>query len=179
MYSYPTTETEKRIQLKIKGRIFLLHDTLLGAPYPHALSLESTNFCNLSCSHCGHSQFPAFKKGHFDMKYMNEVEHLLGKNIKEVSLSNFGEPFFSRVWYELQKKALSIEGLNVSFITNGLLLDKHLDEVLDPRISMAVSIDGASEKTYSYFRGKNNFSKLINNLTLLKDLKDGRGVSYP
>jgi MoaA/NifB/PqqE/SkfB family radical SAM enzyme len=171
--------TKYSFELKIKEKTFLLHDTLLGTPYPQIVSLESTNFCNLSCSHCGHSQFPEFSKGHFDMKYFHKVEQLLGSKIKGISLSNFGEPLISHVWHTLLGRALSIDGLNISFVTNGLLLDKHLDEVLDPRISIAISVDGASEKTYGYFRGKNNFSKLIKNLTLIKNLKDERGVSYP
>ncbi|MDH5768274.1 MAG: radical SAM protein [Nitrospirota bacterium] len=179
MHSHSPLPDETGIELVIKGKTFFLHDTLLGAPYPRTLSLESTNFCNLSCSHCGHSQFPEFSKGHFDMKYFQKVEHLLGSKIKGISLSDFGEPLISKVWHTLLSRVLSIDGLHISFVTNALLLDKHLDEILDPRISIAISIDGASEKTYGYFRGKNNFSKFIANLTLLKNLKDKRGVSFP
>lgn len=170
---------EKSSELKIGERTFLIHNSLLGAAYPSALSLESTNFCNLACSHCGHSQFSKFSKGHFDMRYLHKVEHLLGSEIKNLSLSDFGEPFISRVWPDLLRSALAIEGLTVSFITNGLLLDRHIEEIMDPRIWMAVSVDGASEKTYGYFRGKTNFSRLISNLTRLKKIKEERGVSYP
>jgi len=179
MHSHSPLPDETGIELVIKGKTFLLHDTLLGAPYPQVISLESTNFCNLSCSHCGHSQFPEFSKGHFDMKYFQKIEHLLGSKIKGISLSNFGEPLISKVWHTLLNKTLSINGVHISFITNGLLLDKHLDEILDPRISIAISIDGTSEETFNYFRGKNNFSKFIANLTLLKNLKEEKGVTYP
>ncbi len=169
---------EGRIEIEIKGRPFWVHRTVLGAPYPQLLSFESTNFCNLSCSHCGHSQFPEFKRGHLDMKYFDAVEYLLGSKIRGVSLSNFGEPFMSKSWDILLRKALAIEGIHISFITNALLLDKHLEEILDPRISIAVSIDGASSDTYGYFRGQ-DVSKLMRNLDLLKSLKAERKVDYP
>jgi MoaA/NifB/PqqE/SkfB family radical SAM enzyme len=169
---------EDRIEIEIKGRPFWVHRTLLGAPYPQLLSLESTNFCNLSCSHCGHSQFPEFKRGHLDMKYFDAVEYLLGSKIRGISLSNFGEPFVSKPWNILLRKSLAIEGIHISFITNGLLLDKHLEEILDPRISIAVSIDGASGETYGHFRGK-DISKLTDNLDLLKSLKAAKKVDYP
>ncbi|OGW41301.1 MAG: hypothetical protein A2Y97_06775 [Nitrospirae bacterium RBG_13_39_12] len=177
--AYMNISSDNVTEIKIRGRSFFLHKTLLETPYPQTLSLESTNFCNISCSHCGQSQFPEFSKGHFDTKYFTKVEHLLGSKIKNVSLSNFGEPLISRVWSFLLDKALSINGLNISFVTNGILLDKHIDNLLDPKISIAVSIDGASEKTYGYFRGKNNFSKLISNLNLLKEKRHERGIDYP
>lgn len=179
MHIEPLQEQENNVKIEIRGKTFLLHNTLLDAPYPQAISLESTNFCNLTCSHCGHSQFTKFNKGHLDIKYLHKIQHLLGSKIKAVSLSNFGEPFISKVWHTLLEKVISIDEINISFITNGLLLDKHIDEILNPRISIAISIDGASEKTYSYFRGSNNFSKLLFNLNLLKNLKVERKISFP
>jgi MoaA/NifB/PqqE/SkfB family radical SAM enzyme len=170
---------EDLMELIIKGEPFLLHDTLLGAPYPGALSFEATNFCNLCCTHCGHSQYPGFSKGHFDMKYFRKVEHLLGSEVKSISLNNFGEPFMSKTWDDLLHRSLSLDSPAIFFITNGLLLDRHIEEVLNPRISMAISIDGASEQTYSSFRGRNNFQKLMFNLTLLKDTKLAKGIPYP
>ena len=128
--------------IKIKGKTFMLHDTLLSAPYPQMLSIESTNFCNLCCTHCGHSQLPGFNKGHLEIGIFEKVEGLLGSGIKALSLSNFGEPFISKEWNTLLGRALLVEGLNISFITNGLLLDRHLEEIIDPRISIAISIDG-------------------------------------
>lgn len=167
------------ISHQLDGRPFLLHPSLLTAPYPQSLSFEATNFCNLACTHCGHSQFPPFSKGHLDMKYFYKVKHLLGTHIRSVSLSNFGEPLISRVWPELLNEALTISGLNISFITNGLLLDKHLDRIIDPRVTVAVSIDGASEETFGAFRGKNSFHRLCANLERLSDLKQEKGIPYP
>ena len=166
-------------RIKIKGKTFMLHDTLLSAPYPQMLSIESTNFCNLCCSHCGHSQLPGFNKGHLEIGIFEKVEGLLGSGIKALSLSNFGEPFISKEWNTLLGRALLVEGLNISFITNGLLLDRHLEEIIDPRISIAISIDGTSEETYGYFRGRGNLSRLLRNMELLREMKEKKEVNFP
>ena len=165
--------------IEIKGKTFRLHDTLLSAPYPQMLSIESTNFCNLCCSHCGHSQLPGFNKGHLEIGIFEKIEDLLGSGIKGLSLSNFGEPFISKEWNTLLGRALLVEGLNISFITNGLLLDRHLEEVIDPRISIAISIDGVTEETYGYFRGCGNLSRLLRNMELLRDIKEKKGGNFP
>ncbi len=175
----PPLPRRDAVEIAVSGKTFLVHTTLLGTPYPQTLSLEATNFCNLCCSHCGHSQYPGFSKGHFDMKYFEKIRHLLGSEIKGISLSNFGEPFMSKAWSDLLKRSLALGSPGIFFITNGLLLDRHIDEILNPRISMAVSIDGASEKTYSSFRGKGKFSKLTANLALLREAKSAKRISYP
>lgn len=157
----------------------MFHETLLSAPYPRAISLESTNLCNLRCSHCGHSQFPPFSRGHLEMGLLRKVEGLLGSEIKELSLSNFGEPFISRQWKKLLAWALSIEDLNLSFITNGLLLERHIEEIMDRRISFAVSVDGVSEDIYGYFRGRNNLTGLLRNLRLFSEMKEKNRGNCP
>jgi AdoMet-dependent heme synthase len=179
MIDYASPSDEDVLRLQVGGKTFLMHKTLLGAPSPGTLSFEATNFCNLCCSHCGHSQYPGFDKGHFDMKYFHKVEHLLNSKIKGISLSNFGEPFMSKTWKNLFEKSLAVGSNNISFITNALLLDRHIEEILNPRISLAISVDGAYEETYSIFRGKNNFARLTENLALLKKIKSAKHVTYP
>lgn len=60
------------------------------------------------------------------MKYFRQVEHLLGPEIKNISLSNFGEPFMSKVWKDLLGRSLALDSPGIFFITNGLLLDRHI-----------------------------------------------------
>ena len=113
------------------------------------------------------------------MRLLGKIDHLMGNPISEVSLSDYGEPLLSKVWNELLAWALSHRGLQVSFTTNGILLGRHIEESIDPRISIAVSMDGATEETYGYFRGKGHFSRLLENLKVLKKVKESRGIDYP
>lgn len=144
---------------------YQLHPTLLGEPLPQALSFETTNHCNLKCTHCGHSEYPEFEKGFLDETLFDKVSHLLGKGgIPTANLSDFGEPFMSKKWWRLFDKAKQIEGLSISFITNGLLLHHHFDKLTHPGLNISISVDGASEATYGHFRGEGHFSTLVDNL---------------
>lgn len=149
---------------------YRIHPTLLGEPLPRTLSLEVTNHCNLSCSHCGHSQYPEFRKGYLDESLLEKVRHLLGPGkIAAVNLSDFGEPFMSKNWWSIYEQVGNIPGLEIGFITNGLLIDRHLDKFDRSGLNISISIDGASEATYGHFRGQGNFAKLVANLELIRE----------
>lgn len=153
----------------IPVRSFRLHSTLLGEPLPPSISLESTNHCNLRCTHCGHTQFTPFVKGYLDEAYFDKVIPYLGPNkIPSVNLSDFGEPFMSKGFWKIFARARAIDGLRISFITNAVLLDRHLDKLDHPGLDISISIDGACEQTFAHFRGAGHFDKIVQNLRLLR-----------
>jgi radical SAM protein with 4Fe4S-binding SPASM domain len=59
--------------------------------------------------------------------------------------------------------------LRISFITNAVLLDKHLERLDHPDLDITISMDGASERTYGHFRGTGYFEKVVSNLTQLRE----------
>ncbi|UHD14878.1 radical SAM protein [Thiocapsa bogorovii] len=141
------------------------HDSLLGQPLPSTISIETTNFCNLKCTHCGHSKYPPFRKGHADIELLDRLNpYLGGGRIGALALNESGEPFVATHWRRFLQLAKNIEGLQIAYITNGLLIHKHLDDLIHPRINLSVSVDGATEATYEHFRGPGNFDRLIRNL---------------
>ncbi|MBI5612847.1 MAG: radical SAM protein [Gammaproteobacteria bacterium] len=149
-------------------RSFQLHPTLLGESLPSALSLETTNHCNLHCTHCGHSQYAQFAKGYLEEGLFEKVAPHLGPGkIPTVNLSDFGEPFMSKRFWKIFESARAIGGLRISFITNAVLLDRHLDKLTHSGLDIAISMDGASEQTFSQFRGAGHFEKVVNNLRQL------------
>lgn len=151
-------------------RSFQLHPTLLGEPLPPTISLETTNHCNLRCTHCGHTQYAPFVKGYLDEALFDKVApHLGPRKIPAVNLSDFGEPFMSKGWWKIFDRARSIEGLGISFITNAVLLDRHLDKLDHPGLEIAISMDGASEQTYAHFRGAGHFEHVVSNLRRLRE----------
>jgi MoaA/NifB/PqqE/SkfB family radical SAM enzyme len=145
-----------------------LHPTLLSQKLPDTISLETTNHCNLRCSHCGHSQYEKFSKGNLDQKYFEQIKPFLGDSkVKTLSLSDFGELFLSSKCDAMFAAANAIEGIKLNFITNGLLIHKHWDIFKIKGLSFNVSFDGASEQTYAHFRGKGYFDKVVSNLEML------------
>ena len=153
----------------IAYRAFQLHPTLLGEPLPQAISFETTNHCNLRCTHCGHTQFAPFVKGYLDEGLFDKLARHLGPGkIPAVGLSDFGEPFMSKRWWNIFDRARAVEGLGISFITNAVLLDRHLDKLDHPGLNIAISMDGASEPTYAHFRGAGYFEHVVGNLRQLR-----------
>ena len=154
----------------ISFRSFQLHSTLLGEPLPPSISLESTNHCNLRCTHCGHTQYTPFVKGYLDEAYFDKIlPHLGPDKISSVNLSDFGEPFMSKGFWKIFSRTRAIGGLRIGFITNAVLLDRHLDKLDYPGLDITISIDGASEQTFAQFRGAGYFDKIVQNLRLLRE----------
>lgn len=151
-------------------RAFRLHPSLMTAPLPDHINLEVTNHCNLRCSHCGHSQYVPFVKGHVEDGVFDEIlPHLGPGKVRGLGLSGFGEPLLSPQWWAIFSRARQIPGLRLSFITNAVLLDRHLDRLDHPALDIAISMDGASEATYAHFRGAGHFARVVRNLAALRE----------
>ncbi len=149
---------------------FRLHPSPTTEPLPPVLSIEVTNHCNLRCSHCGHSQYSEFVKGHAPGALIERLLPYVGKDrIPALGISGFGEPLLSPQWASLMSRARSMPDVRISFITNGLLLERHFDKLDHPRLDIAISMDGASEATYAHFRGCGHFEKVVRNLAALRE----------
>lgn len=154
----------------IEHQGFRLHSSLLTTPPPQVINLELTNFCNLRCTHCGHTQYPEFVKGHADSTLFERLLPLLGPGkIQLLGLTSYGETLMSREWWATFSRALAIPDVSIHFVTNGLLLGKHLDKVIHPRVEIVISMDGANETTYGHFRGAGHLEKVIANLKALRE----------
>ena len=136
---------------------------------PNNTVIETTLNCNMNCIHCG----SAAGKNRGDELTLNEFNKLFSDlsdlNCKLVTLMG-GEPFLRKDWYDLAKSAKN-NGMNVTFISNGWLIDdKVIDKLrkIDP-YAIAISVDGATPETHDTIRKVNgSFEKckeVLNKLT--------------
>jgi len=135
-------------------------EMLPNPPAPNILSaplrvhLTVTNECQLRCRHCSQKSRDALP-GELTLEELQRLfDDLAASGVQEVTIAG-GEPFAREdilpiVLYARQK------GLNVNLSTTGLFISrvtaKKLAEV--GLKSIRVSFDGATEKSYDYFRGK-------------------------
>jgi radical SAM protein with 4Fe4S-binding SPASM domain len=152
-----------------------VHEDLYHWPLPKLVNLESTNDCNLRCTHCFHSSHD-FPKGRLDPALIAKLEPV-ALNAGQVSLSGTGEPLLNRQFPEHLAWALS-HGLKVFFTTHGHLLSRHLDHVVGKDIVITVSMDASTEGTYLRRRGT-SWSDLLQNLRALQDAKAAAGTHLP
>ncbi|MBT8342151.1 MAG: radical SAM protein [Desulfatitalea sp.] len=143
---------------------------------PQRLVLELTNSCNLSCIMCGRNA-KEFKKTFFDLKWMDKLSTIMDK-VTEVTLFGWGEPTVHPEFRQLLKILDEIT-VKTYFLTNGMLIDRFSDLILNTVDVMAVSIDGATPETNDRIRRGADFNKIIRHLKNLVRMRDKSPLKTP
>ncbi|NJM50808.1 MAG: radical SAM protein [Sphingomonadales bacterium] len=148
---------------------------------PLVVDLDPTTFCDLACPECISSG--VLNKGQFSaLRIERLAEELVEAGVKGVILIGGGEPLMHRSIGKIIT-TLSDGGVKVGMVTNGTLIDRHI-EILAERMSwIRVSMDAASPEIYDRFRPSGRkvsvFPKVIENITNLAKVKKGRlGYSF-
>lgn len=151
----------------------------LGSPL--VVDLDPTTFCDLACPECISTQ--VLNKGQFGPKRLIRLaEELCESGVKAVILIGGGEPLIHQSTDRVIK-TLYDSGVRVGMVTNGTLIDRHLDTLSHMMSWVRVSVDAATQPTYDLFRPsgrpKSVFPKLVANMRLLASVKRGRlGFSF-
>lgn len=110
--------------------------------------VETSNFCNLSCSYCPHPNQRRAKGNMSCETFDMVIELALRLSQKTIYLHNFGEPLLNPNIYNFISKARS-NNLECSFYTNGeLLTEESLIKLVDAglnKLSISNHIEGMSE----------------------------------
>ncbi len=128
-----------------------------------------TNTCNLACKHCLFSSSPKGEEAITKEQLKKGLQEA-----KEMGSTLFyftgGEPFVYPDFLQLIDDLLSDHEVHVVILTNGLLLEKHMDSLVrmdKERLHLQVSLDGLEEH-HDHLRGKGNFNKLMSTLDTLR-----------
>ncbi|MCD7878464.1 MAG: radical SAM protein [Candidatus Gastranaerophilales bacterium] len=127
---------------------------------------EITLKCNICCLHCGSSaDIHSRPKELTTDEALDLIEQLSDLGCKRVVLSG-GEPFLRKDWAVLALRIRDL-GMNVSFISNGYVVNDDIIDLLcliDPA-GVSFSLDGGCAQTHDYIRGKEGvFERCINAL---------------
>jgi len=134
-----------------------------------------TNLCNLRCRHCYQEYFNSDEDLPW-LKLKTIYENILStarqwKKKTHITLTG-GEPLLKKETFLLfnyleQKEEIS----ELSLITNGSFLNEEVCQHLDGSDKfkkIKISLDGATEKTNDYLRGKGTFSKVMKAIETVK-----------
>lgn len=133
-----------------------------------------TSKCNLRCIHCYQDNFSSEGELEWpDLKYIcdNLLETMEKWNTRLTIALTGGEPFLkSELWDIIDYLSNSRYLSNISIITNGTVIDKYVQKILDyPALKdIYVSLDGITEESNNSIRKKGMFDKVIENIKLLK-----------
>lgn len=154
------------------------------------LLIEMTDECNLACKYCGYREFydnydirENKKQNFLNVKALIDYLADLWRSPFNVSYNNTitigfygGEPLLSFAMIkEIIQYLDSLEMRNINFsfnmTTNGMLLDRYMDYLVEKNFNILISLDG-SETNNAYRvtkNGKPSFSKIVSNTFLLKE----------
>lgn len=143
---------------------------------PASLIIELNNTCNLNCPMC-ETQSSVRTKGNMSLDLFESILKKIiecGLNQRIISLHTVGEPLFyknlERV-FELCNKY----GFRIHLTTNGQLIDKWIylfEEYPELVTQIYFSIDSPTEQTYEKLRLGGKFSRILQNLELIKSYND-------
>lgn len=148
--------------------------------YPYYLVIDPTNICNLKCPLCPTWQdSQARPKGTMSLKTFRHIFDEIGPYVFAVNLCNWGEPFLNPDLSGIIRHARQYN-IVIGLSTNlNSLSDETAGEITRSGIDiLVISLDGASQETYSRYRRNGDFSRVIENI---RKLNAGKipGRSFP
>lgn len=154
------------------------------------LVFEVTDACNLRCTYCGYSdlysgydvredKFMSFDQAKAVIDYLLNFWKTNSSPVftKRLNISFYGgEPLLNTTLIKkiidyVEKQENLGRTLSYSMTTNGVLLDKHIDFLVEKQFSLLVSLDG-DEYAQSYRvdkQGNNSFTQVFKNVKCVQD----------
>lgn len=146
-----------------------------------SLALRLTNRCNLHCSMCGQAKLTDIcKNEELSLQSIQDAVQLLAGNNKNIQVYLWGgEPLLYSRFKELLYY-LAIAKINSFITTNGVLLDRYIEAIVDNRVTeICVSMDGLGDDYDKIRGGRGLFDKMIQNLQKLIDYKKYKNKVFP
>ncbi|MEM4481947.1 MAG: radical SAM protein [Desulfurococcaceae archaeon] len=140
---------------------------------------ENSTRCNHSCVHC--FRYSAEELAYQDMKtdeFRLIVNNAISSGIRKLVFSGWGEPTINPYFGDMLEFAKS-RGLYVVVNTNGSLIGKYINFLLDLADELYISIDAVDASIYEQIRKASNLSALSSDLVQLAYLKKSRRTQKP
>jgi len=154
------------------------------------VTLEATNRCSLRCGYCGYGEFynDYDKRKNKDMpiemalSLLDYLKNLWNSSLnishdRSITIGFYGGepllnfPFIQKVIDYAKGLELKHNRFVFSMTTNGLLLKKYMDFLVNNDFSLLISLDGNEiNNSYRIYKnGKPSFNKLMENLKVLEN----------
>ena len=154
--------------------------------YPETVDLFLTYRCNLRCKMCGQwgvtgtskDLSPEELKAELSLDEIYEIINDIKIFKPNVTLFG-GEPLLYSNWEKVVSR-IKKEGMRCNIITNGILLEKYADSIIDLGVDEIIfSLDGPREVHDEVRGAKGTFDKAYRGLKLIRDIKAKSGTNKP
>lgn len=173
-----------RLTNLVVARFHFHHRHSRLASRPIELMLDPVNNCHLSCPGCLHTANPGFA-GAFDWPGGRIADEHYDRLLAEYGplawgmvFYNWGEPLLHKGTPGLVRRAKRL--LLQTFISTNLSVRFDVDDLVASGLNfLFLSIDGASQETYSKFRRGGDFALCMENIRLVVEAKRRLGSPTP
>lgn len=151
---------------------------------PIRLGIFASYACNLHCDMClTHSikipDNPYKYQGAREMDFATFKDIVdRFRNALHASFIGNGEPLLCKDLFKMIRYAREKRKMATSMFTNGLVLDRFIDEILDsPLDTINISVNGHTPEVYKHFTGHSDevFDRIVSNVQLLVERRKLRG----
>lgn len=139
--------------------------------YPVDILIEPTNVCNLKCIMCQNQRLKR-KRGFMDVSLYKKIVDESRNYTDCIYLNFMGEPTLHPQIYDMIKYSASA-GIKTILNTNASMMDKKMSKKLieSGLDAIKISLDGISPNTYEAIRIGGSFSKTVQNIIDLMNIK--------
>ncbi|MHA1343130.1 MAG: radical SAM/SPASM domain-containing protein [Promethearchaeota archaeon] len=142
---------------------------------PFNLSIDITTGCNMKCHYCSTKKYRS-EISFSHLSFLN-IKKLLDKFNKAyyVGLCGAGETFLNPNLFIIANYASRVLRMKVLITTNGSLLSKRMNELLNSNIHvLEISLKGVNEEDYARFTGRKGaeFHSIINSIKKLSNFSN-------
>jgi MoaA/NifB/PqqE/SkfB family radical SAM enzyme len=176
-------DTAGRLRRRLRRAWYAwLPDALLAAltcwKLPRSVQLEVTTACNLRCPLCPTHETPR-GGSRLALAAVENVVRGAGRRLKVANFHVLGEPLLNRELFAMVRHC-ERRGVRTSFSTNGMLLDRRLDALLDSGLShVSIAVDGQTPEEHARYRAGGDLDVVLRNLRALLEARRARGASKP
>lgn len=161
-------------------------ESLQAQVLPDSLKIVFDNACNLACPSCRVDFIRNSPSIYAKTKsILDQMDESYGKELKFISLSGYGDPFYSTALFEWMcnfdsEKYPKMDVVNIH--TNGMLWNEHNWEKMKkihPYVKSAeISIDAATPETYHIVRKGGKWDLLIKNLEFISTIESINNLNF-
>lgn len=143
--------------------------------FPIHIDFELNDLCNQSCVMCPRNEwlhdrvrYPINTGAYLDFGiYAKVIDEGASKGLRSINLGAFAEPLVHPRFVDFVRYAKKKGIVDIRVITNGLLLGKFVDQVIEAGVTnLFVSVDAMTKETYRKIRG-HGFDKVVGALNAL------------
>jgi radical SAM protein with 4Fe4S-binding SPASM domain len=169
----------RTVRIRSEARRGVAQDAAWCSPLPEEVAFQLTYKCNLRCHHCFQWNDQGFFWSYGEEQQQGELDFgIIERVIAETAPAKSkiflwgGEPLMHSRFADLAR-LLARDPRTVTLCTNGLLIERHLADLLPlgpAGLVVYVSLDGL-EADHDALRGRGTHRRIVRQMKLLIDLK--------